>query len=117
MKKGLIYLLLLVLGTATFSSCEDDDNDGYKRISSEYKNATLKLTFNGKELNDKTVEIQALNETTANLILKSLIPGESNLYLNALLHRRKLQYMYRITFETSVAQDCTRKVYCLLIRT
>lgn len=85
MKKGLIYLLLLVLGTATFSSCEDDDNDGYKRISSEYKNATLKLTFNGKELNDKTVEIQALNETTANLILKSLIPGESNLYLNALL--------------------------------
>ena len=57
MKKGLIYLLLLVLGTATFSSCEDDDNDGYKRISSEYKNATLKLTFNGKELNDKTVEI------------------------------------------------------------
>ncbi len=29
----------------------------------------------------------------------------------------KLQYMYRITFETSVAQDCTRKVYCLLIRT
>ena len=22
--------------------------------------------------------------------------------------------MYRITFETSVAQDCTRKVYCLL---
>lgn len=85
MKKGLIYLLLLVLGTATFSSCEDDDNDGYKRISSEYKNATLKLTFNGKELNDKTVEIQALNETTANLILKSLIPGESNLYLNAFL--------------------------------
>ena len=85
MKKGLIYLLLLVLGTATFSRCEDDDNDGYKRISSEYKNATLKLTFNGKELNDKTVEIQALNETTANLILKSLIPGESNLYLNALL--------------------------------
>lgn len=85
MKKGLIYLLLLVLGTTTFSSCEDDDNDGYKRISSEYKNATLKLTFNGKELNDKTVEIQALNETTANLILKSLIPGESNLYLNALL--------------------------------
>lgn len=85
MKKGLIYLLLLVLGTATFSSCEDDDNDGYKRISSEYKNATLKLTFNGKELNDKTVEIQALNETTANLILKSLIPGENNLYLNALL--------------------------------
>ena len=85
MKKGLIYLLLLVLGTATFSSCEDDDNDGYKRISSEYKNATLKLTFNGKELNDKTVEILALNETTANLILKSLIPGESNLYLNALL--------------------------------
>lgn len=85
MKKGLIYLLLLVLGTATFSSCEDDDNDGYKRISSEYKNATLKLTFNGKELNNKTVEIQALNETTANLILKSLIPGESNLYLNALL--------------------------------
>ena len=85
MKKGLIYLLLLVLGTATFSSCEDDDNDGYKRISSEYKNATLKLTFNGKELNDKTVEIQALNETTANLILKSLIPGESNLYLNPLL--------------------------------
>lgn len=85
MKKGLIYLLLLVLSTATFSSCEDDDNDGYKRISSEYKNATLKLTFNGKELNDKTVEIQALNETTANLILKSLIPGESNLYLNALL--------------------------------
>ena len=85
MKKGLIYLLLLVVGTATFSSCEDDDNDGYKRISSEYKNATLKLTFNGKELNDKTVEIQALNETTANLILKSLIPGESNLYLNALL--------------------------------
>ena len=85
MKKGIIYLLLLVLGTATFSSCEDDDNDGYKRISSEYKNATLKLTFNGKELNDKTVEIQALNETTANLILKSLIPGESNLYLNALL--------------------------------
>lgn len=85
MKKGLIYLLLLVLGTATFSSCEDDDNDGYKRISLEYKNATLKLTFNGKELNDKTVEIQALNETTANLILKSLIPGESNLYLNALL--------------------------------
>lgn len=85
MKKGLIYLLLLVLGTATFSSCEDDDNDGYKRISSEYKNATLKLTFNGKKLNDKTVEIQALNETTANLILKSLIPGESNLYLNALL--------------------------------
>ena len=76
---------MLVLGTATFSSCEDDDNDGYKRISSEYKNATLKLTFNGKELNDKTVEIQALNETTANLILKSLIPGESNLYLNALL--------------------------------
>ena len=85
MKKGLIYLLLPVLGTANFSSCEDDDNDGYKRISSEYKNATLKLTFNGKELNDKTVEIQALNETTANLILKSLIPGESNLYLNALL--------------------------------
>lgn len=78
-------MCLVFLGTATFSSCEDDDNDGYKRISSEYKNATLKLTFNGKELNDKTVEIQALNETTANLILKSLIPGESNLYLNALL--------------------------------
>lgn len=85
MKKSLIYLLLLALGIVTFSSCEDDDNDGYKRISSEYKDATLKLTFNGKELNNKTVEIQALNETTANLILKSLIPGESNLYLNALL--------------------------------
>lgn len=85
MKKSLIYLLLLALGIVTFSSCEDDDNDGYKRISSEYKDATLKLTFNGKELNNKTVEIQALNETTVNLILKSLIPGESNLYLNALL--------------------------------
>lgn len=85
MKKSLIYLLLLALGIVTFSSCEDDDNDSYKRISSEYKDATLKLTFNGKELNNKTVEIQALNETTANLILKSLIPGESNLYLNALL--------------------------------
>ena len=72
MKKGLIYLLLLVLGTATFSSCEDDDNDGYKRISSEYKNATLKLTFNGKELNGRNTSFKR-NDSQPDL--KKFNPG------------------------------------------
>lgn len=85
MKKGFIYLLLLVLGVATFVSCDDDDNDGYKRITAQYTAANLKLTLNGKEISGKTVSIQALNETTANLVLKSLIPGETNLCINALL--------------------------------
>ena len=64
-------------------------------------NNTLPATFTALE---DSVVLMATKDSTFKVISQDL-------------HRRKLQYMYRITFETSVAQDCTRKVYCLLIRT
>lgn len=71
-------------------------------------NNTLPATFTALE---DSVVLMATKDSTFKVISQDAGVAQFS------LHRRKLQYMYRITFETSVAQDCTRKVYCLLIRT
>ena len=81
MKKGLLYLLMLVMSASMFTACSDDD-DSYKALTAEYKADKLNFTFNNKTIIDRAVSLEALNETTGHLALKNMIAGEDSLVVN-----------------------------------
>lgn len=82
MKKGLIYLFMLIMSMSVFTACSDDNDDPYKALTAEYKAEKLNLTFNNKTVTDKAVSLEALNETTGHLALKNMIAGEDSLVVN-----------------------------------
>lgn len=84
MKKNLIYLLSLFCALSIFSSCGDDkeDNNGpepedtsWKAIAGTYNADKLKLAFNGQEISDQSVAVEAVSAEKAIVTLKGLIPA------------------------------------------
>lgn len=85
MKKGLIYLFMLVMGAIAFTACNDDDDNTPKKISHEYSGDNLKMTLNSTAQTGKAVQLEALNKENGYLALKKMIPGEDSLVIDVKL--------------------------------
>lgn len=73
MKKGLLYLFMLVMSAVSFTSCSDDDPN-WQKLPEEIKTENLNLIVNGSSTSG-TVTLDVKNETAAVLNLQNIIPG------------------------------------------
>ena len=84
MKKSLFYLMALFCALNLFSSCGDDDekkdeptpeDTTWKAVAGSYTADKLKLTYNGQELNNQSVMIEAVSAEKATATLKGMVAG------------------------------------------
>ena len=80
MKKGFIYLFLLVFTAVAFTACsDDDDNIPLKDVSKSYSGTALALKFNGTSVDNATAEIATNESGTATITLKNVVLGYPSL--------------------------------------
>lgn len=83
MKKNLSLLFALLCTITFFTACSDDEKGGPDLpVNEEFKGDKLALIFNGESLTDKAVNLTQLNNSSAVIALKQLIPGEDSLVVN-----------------------------------
>ena len=83
MKKNLIFLFALLCTVTFFTACSDDDKGGPDLpVNEEFKGDKLVLTFNDEAQTDKAVNLTQLDNSSAVIALKQLIPGEDSLLIN-----------------------------------
>lgn len=86
MRKSLLYLFAMIGTLSAFTSCGDDEKTPeWQGLSKDYATENLKLTLNGKEMTGQSVNVVATAENKATITLKSIIPGASEINVDATL--------------------------------
>lgn len=95
MKKGFIYLFLLVFTAVAFTACsDDDDNIPLKDVSKSYSGTALALKFNGTSVDNATAEIATNESGTATITLKNVVLGYPSLEVSKVACDSKSDSVY-----------------------
>ncbi len=95
MKKSLFYLMALFCALNLFSSCGDDDNKDeptpedttWKAVAGSYTADKLKLTYNGQELSNQSVTVEAVSAEKATAILKGMVAGVDEVKVDLIMSK------------------------------
>lgn len=81
MKKGLLYLLMFIMGSVIFTACSDDDDPNWKKLPEEVSGENADLKINGSSTGG-TIKLDVKNESEAVLNLNNVIPGCETVAVN-----------------------------------
>ena len=105
-------VIIIAFSAILIISCDDNESWTEKRsqeLSKVYRDETLKITFNGQEVQHKAVGFNTTNLNTSTFALRYLIPGENPLEIKDVPLEEIQEKPGSYSFNTSSSND-SRKI-------
>lgn len=85
MKKNLLFLFALICATSLFTSCGDDDDNGWKDIPSSISSSNVTMSLNGGTISGATASLQVESGDAGVLTLNNLLYKHASVPVNVAL--------------------------------